>query len=248
MNPRDPFIARHYPETRFGGYADVDGTVVFYNRVHALLRSTDVVLDAGCGRGSHADDDCAWRRELHGLRGRAARIIGLDSDPQAALNPTIDEFIHATSTPWPLGDASVDLVVCDFVIEHLENPDAFLHEVRRVLRPGGHFCARTTNRHSYVSLLARCLPRHWHPRALATAQPARRSVDVFRAHYRCNTPRALRHVLGSLGFEAVVYGYEAAPGYLAFSGLAYRLGVWFQRFAPGRFKPTLFVFARVRQA
>lgn len=241
----DPFIARHYPETAFGGYADVDGTVVFYNRVRALLRPTDVVLDAGCGRGSHARDDCAWRRDLHTLRGHAARVIGLDSDALAAGNPFVDEFIHAPTLPWPLADASVDLVVCDFVFEHLEDPAAFFRELRRVLRPGGRLCARTTNRRSYVSLLARWLPQRWHGRALATAQPSRQSADVFRAHYRCNTRGALRAQLASLGFEAVVYGYEAAPGYLAFSGLAYRLGVWIQRHAPAGLKPSLFVFARL---
>jgi SAM-dependent methyltransferase len=244
VNGEDPHLLRHYPEARFGGYADIDGTVVFYNRVHALLRPTDVVLDAGCGRGSHAEDACAWRRGLQDLRPRVARVIGLDADPGAAGNPVVHEFILAAATPWPLPDASVDLVLCDFVIEHLAEPQRFFAEARRVLRPGGYFCARTTNRHSYVGLLARCIPRRWHARALATAQPTRQRIDVFPAHYRCNTVGTLRRMLAAQGFEGVVYGYEAAPGYLAFSALAYRCGVWFQRLAPHRFKPTLFVFAR----
>ena len=45
-------LERFYPESRFGGYSDIDGTVTFYGRVQALLQSDMVVLDVGCGRGA----------------------------------------------------------------------------------------------------------------------------------------------------------------------------------------------------
>jgi len=34
-----PNIDKHYPESRFGGFSDIDGTVTFYSRVNALLVS-----------------------------------------------------------------------------------------------------------------------------------------------------------------------------------------------------------------
>ncbi len=38
---------------------------------------------------------------------------------------------------WPVGDASVDLVLATETLEHVPNPDVFLAQARRVLRPGG---------------------------------------------------------------------------------------------------------------
>lgn len=237
-------IERFYPEARFGGYPDIDGTVVFFNRVQALLRPGDTVLDIGCGRGSHANDPVDWRRNTQILRHKVAKVIGLDTDPEAAANPLIDEFVHVQGEPWPLPDASIDLALCDWVIEHLEDPERTFAEASRVLKPGGYFCARTSNRQSYVSLLTRLIPDRFHRQVIARAQPQRRPEDMFRTRFRCNTAGALRRALARHGLEGVVYGYEAEPQYLAFSRFAYRLGVWHQKLAPAMLKPTLFVFCR----
>jgi SAM-dependent methyltransferase len=48
-----------------------------------------------------------------------------------------DAMILGDAHAIPLLDASVDVLLCMSVFEHLKNP--FLAEVRRVLRPGGHF-------------------------------------------------------------------------------------------------------------
>ncbi len=56
---------RSYPETRFGGFTDIDGTVVFFNRVNSLIDSSSVVLDVGCGRGSYSEDSVPLRKESH---------------------------------------------------------------------------------------------------------------------------------------------------------------------------------------
>lgn len=42
-------LVRFYPEARFGGFSDIDGTMAFYLRVNALLGCDSVVLDFGCG-------------------------------------------------------------------------------------------------------------------------------------------------------------------------------------------------------
>jgi len=36
----------YYPEFRFGGFTDIDGTIIFYSRVNSLLDSSFTVLDA----------------------------------------------------------------------------------------------------------------------------------------------------------------------------------------------------------
>jgi SAM-dependent methyltransferase len=72
-------------------------------------------------------------------------------DPIGPVRPDcvepLREFIHSRSAPIryivgcgetiPLESASVDLVVCCNVLDHVRDPDAILAEVRRVLKPDG---------------------------------------------------------------------------------------------------------------
>ncbi|MEM7248054.1 MAG: class I SAM-dependent methyltransferase [Acidobacteriota bacterium] len=237
---------QHYPESRFGGYTDIDGTVVFFTRLRSLLTPDSVVLNLGCGRGAHEDDACKTRRELQQLRGDVKTVLGIDVDPAAETNPQVDEFRLIEGSALPVEDASVDLILCDMVLEHVEEPAVLLRECRRVLRPGGYFCARTPNSWSYPSWATMLIPNRYHSRVTSKVQEGRKEEDVFPTFHRCNTAGKLRRLLTGLGFDAVVYPYEAEPAYLSFSGFAYWLGVLHQRWAPRAFKPTLFAFAQLR--
>lgn len=233
-----------YPEMRFGGYSRVDGTVAFFTRVNAVSSADSVVLDVGCGRGAYADDPVPTRRALRVFRGRVKAVIGIDVDPGAASNPFIDEFRLIEGPQWPVLSNSVDIVVGDYVMEHVECPGEFLAEARRVLRAGGVLCLRTPNRWSYPALAARVIPNRFHARIAASVQETRHAEDVFPTFYRCNSTRALTSALSAAGFDAVVLGHEAEPAYLAFSRWAYALGVLYSRVVPSVLKANLFAFGR----
>ncbi len=130
-----------YPESAFGGFTDIDGTIAFYTRVNALLQSTYPVIDVGCGRGSHAEDPLPWRRNLRSLKGKASQVIGLDVDEETARgNPSLDEFRPLLANGgWPVKDKSIGLVLSDCVLEHLSDPGSFFSEAGRVLQPGGTY-------------------------------------------------------------------------------------------------------------
>lgn len=233
-----------YPESRFGGFTDIDGTVVFYNRVNALLEPTDVVLDVGCGRGKYQDDPSPYRRNLQILQGRVQKVVGLDVDPAAATNPFLDEFYLLKGEKWPIASQSVNLTLCDWVLEHVQNPCSFFSEVRRVLKPGGHLCIRTTNGWGYLAFFARLVPNKFHAQATELVQDVRLARDVFPTIYKCNTVRKVKKMMAMNGLEGVVYPYEAEPSYSSFSKLAYGANVLYQRFAPRSIKISLFVFAK----
>ena len=82
----------HYPELTVGGFTHIDRSIAFYLQVNALLRPSFTVLDVGCGRGEYAEDPVAIRRDLRILKGRCAKVIGIDADPGASVNPCVDEF------------------------------------------------------------------------------------------------------------------------------------------------------------
>jgi SAM-dependent methyltransferase len=241
----DELKEKFYPESTFGGFSDVDGTVAFYSRVNALARPHSVVVDFGCGRGSYAEDHVIFRRNLTCLKGRVARVIGVDIDTVGLENPALDEFRQLTpGSEWPVESNSADIILCDWVMEHLPEPDPFFREAKRVLAQRGYLCIRTLNSRSYVGLASQFVPNKYHDRILSKTQRNRKPEDIFPTLYRCNTISALRRKMSSHGFNAVVYGHEAEPSYLLFSKLAYCMGVLHQRFAPGFLRPSIFGFGQ----
>jgi SAM-dependent methyltransferase len=245
----DKYEPQFYPEISFGGYTRFDGTIEFYTRVRALLSADSVVADVGCGRGEHQDDSLPLRRNLRCLKGSVARVVGLDVAGAGQDNATLDEFRQLTpNKPWPLADRSINLVLCDSVIEHLPDPDVLFREAQRVLVPRGHLCIRTTNLFSYVGLAARLMPNRYHAPILSRVQSERKEDDVFPTLYRCNTLRAIRRQFRKHHFHAVVYGHDAGPGYLVFSRIAYAAGFLHQRIAPGVIRPTIMGFGQLMES
>lgn len=233
-----------FPESSFGGFTDQDGAIIFFSRLNALLKTSDTVVDVGCGRGAVQIDPCDFRRDLRILKGKVAKVIGLDVDAAGTENPFIDEFRLIEEKRWPLEDAACDLVLADYVLEHLEHPSDFFEEVHRILKPGGYFCFRTSNKWNYISLAARMIPNRLHSAVVTKVQSGREEQDTFPTYFRCNSPGRLRRQLNKIGFQSAVYGFETDPRYLEFSRIAYWLGAMHQKFAPKFLKACLFGFCQ----
>lgn len=240
------YLNLYYPESRFGGFTDVDGTITFYNRVHSFVTPESVVLDVGCGRGEYVDDTVKLRREQRIFKGKVKRVIGIDVDPVGQINPFLDEFGLIENGVWPMADASVDVCVSDWVMEHLDNPAQFFEESRRVLKPGGFLFLRTANANNYIGIISRLIPNRLHASVLNRAQEARKEQDVFPTRYCCNSKRKIRAMLDRYGFDHCVYEFESEPYYLSFSRPLYYLGVLHQRFALSAFRAAIFAFAQKR--
>jgi arsenite methyltransferase len=107
----------------------------------ADLHEGETVLDLGSGAG--ADVLISARRV-----GATGRAIGLDmTDEMLALarenaklaGATNVEFVKGHIEEIPLAAATVDVVISNCVINLSGDKQAVLHEVARVLRPGGRF-------------------------------------------------------------------------------------------------------------
>jgi len=62
--------------------------------------------------------------------------IGLDIDSEESRKRGIADH-HYDGNAFPFADATFDSVLCNQVLEHVFNPDEFLGEIVRVLKPGG---------------------------------------------------------------------------------------------------------------
>jgi len=237
-------LNQFYPESRFGGFSDLDGTIAFYNRVNSLLKKDFVVLDIGCGRGNFLQDKVEFRRNLRRFRGKVKKIIGIDVDLKARENPDLDDFKLIKNGCFPLPKNSVDLCVCDYVLEHIEKPDLFFKECGRVLKKNGYFCSRTSNSLGYIGLASKMIPQRKHLTLLKKVQDKRLKKDIFPKFYRVNSISRIKSVLKQNKFDYCVYGFSSEPAYSSFSKLFYWLTTILHRLTPNFFKETIFVFAQ----
>ncbi len=237
-------LRKYYPEIDFGGYTTVNGTIPFYQRVNALLKPDSRVLDLGCGRGEWQDNLEELGNSMRNFKGRCQRVLGIDMTEAGLENASLDEFRKIEGPRWPVEDGSIDLIVCDYVIEHIPDVDGFFSEVSRILDKGGVICLRTPNKLYYVSVISRLVPNKFHAKLVGHAQADRKEEDVFETVYRCNTGGALKKTFKRHGLEGVVIYHESEPMYMSFHPIAFWLGVMHQRFAPKFVRANLFGFAR----
>lgn len=240
-------LASLYPEAHAGGFSRYDGFVEFYSRVNALLDHDSRVLDFGAGRGEWTDGRLpAYSRHLRAFHERVAEVVGVDVDDAVLQHPALAEaHVIAAPGPIPYADASFDVVVADYVLEHVSRTDApaVAAELLRVLEPGGWLAARTPNKWGVIGIGARTVPNHLHTRVLARLQPGRKEEDVFPVEYHMNTRADLRRLFPA-PHELVVYGHSSEPTYFGSSVPLWRVAQLVDRLTPPRLAPTLMVFVQ----
>jgi len=235
------------PERNFGGFSDRDEVLLFYSRIQSLITPQMIVVDVGCGRGHFLEGQISYTRELHTLKQKCKLLIGLDVDPIGEKNQSIDEFkLIFPDVPWPLEENFVDMVISDYVLEHISRPDFFFSECHRVLKPGGYLFIRTSNMMSYLGLFITLIPEKFHESLLKYLQPNRKDEDKFPTAYKCNTVWKIRSMLRKCGFIGHVYGHSDTPTYLAFSKSSFMIGLIYDKLMPHFLKNHLFVLARKR--
>jgi ubiquinone/menaquinone biosynthesis C-methylase UbiE len=97
------------------------------------LAGRRIVLDVGCGDGQIARALAAQGSEVLGIDPTQLHI---DIANERAGGPT---YLLGSATQLPVPDASQDAVVACLVFEHIDEVDAAIAEVARVLKPGGQF-------------------------------------------------------------------------------------------------------------
>ena len=85
----------------------------------------------------------------------ARTVVGVDLDAQSVqfANQTYSRqnlsYKSGSATQIPIADASMDVVVSFETIEHLAEHEAFLREIKRVLKPGGLLVMSSPDRDVY---------------------------------------------------------------------------------------------------
>ena len=193
--------------------------------VRGYVTSESRVLDLGCGRGGVVE--LFWRD--------AKLAVGLDPDSPSLAGHRAPGMpvLRGVGERLPFAGESFDLVVCVWVLEHLKDPRRVFDEVRRVLRPGGHFVFLTPNLRNPLLVLNRigkALPLI--QTRLVSRFYGRREADTFPVQYRANTVRAVRALAVASGLEVAELRVVPDPTYLAVNGFMFTTSVLAERLIP----------------
>jgi arsenite methyltransferase len=109
---------------------------------HAGIKSGDHLLDLGSGAGN----DCFVARSIVGESGS---VTGLDFTDEMLEKANENnqkmgfqnvKFVKGDIEDIPLPDNTFDVVISNCVLNLVPNKTKAFSEIRRVLKPGGHFC------------------------------------------------------------------------------------------------------------
>lgn len=162
-----PSCARHYPLMK-GRVADFSGlpiepetakTVTQFGSSWAIHRDIEefyegqfgdwispisakdfrgkTVLEAGCGKGRHSRLVASWQPAAIYSVDLSEAIFLAEANTRQYSNVTC---VRANLLELPFPEDSFDIVFCVGVLHHLADPRAGLHELWRVLKPGGTLC------------------------------------------------------------------------------------------------------------
>lgn len=125
------------------------------------------ILDLGCGRGEF----------LEGFKENGLEVFGLDRDPNAAKCTNVVEVktCDFEKHKFPYPDNTFDIVFSKSVVEHFFDPENFILESFRVLKPGGRIVMMTPDWKSTVKIF---FDDYTH-RQPYTTTAAKELLDIF---------------------------------------------------------------------
>lgn len=189
-----------------------DATQCYKKRLADLVKPGMRILHAGCG----------WdKKDVSRPYANTCKVVGVDLDPRVA-SMFHSEFHLGSIASMPFEPDGFDLIFCEYVVEHLEDPAGAFREMRRVLKPGGRILLLTPNLYSYKVLAAAWTPHRFHIWMGQIRYGRGQEADMYPTVYRCNTAAQFERLARDAGLEVVAID-------LVTNG-----PTWFERF-PGLF-------------
>jgi SAM-dependent methyltransferase len=161
-------------ENRLRRFLDLQAGSIWRDLQDILPGVTGDLLDIGCGA-----------QVYRALIPPHVNYQGVDTaDAKSRFGYAVPDTHYFSGDDWGVADASFDTALCTEVLEHIENPAAFLSRAARCLRPGG--------------LLVLTVPfaARWH---------------FIPYDYWRYTPASLKILLAAAGFEDVFVAGRGNP-------------------------------------
>jgi len=140
---KEAFQLKHYENTKI---CNISKRTLLENWQISLLRLIikelkpiphEILLDVGCGNGWLASITKNLDISYLGLEPSRIRIKKAWKKKQIMSKSTTTGFIIASATHMPIRNSSIPLIVCNHVLEHIQNDYLALDEISRVSKEGG---------------------------------------------------------------------------------------------------------------
>lgn len=105
------------------------------------------VLDAGCGEGYLSRTLASMGADVTGVDAAQGLVDAASAHPS---RPENTRFLRASVEDLPLEDDAFDLVLCNHLFSHLQDPTRAIGEFGRVIRSGGRLILLTLHPCFYV--------------------------------------------------------------------------------------------------
>ncbi len=129
--------AKHYVDAFDGAHelADEDGRLQKAEKIRAVLKQEGISLDDS---PRILDIGCSFGLILRRLVSDTGFGVGIDMD-QSVMKEHVGKaaYVCADAETLPFRRDCFDVVICNHVYEHTDNPEEMLAEIERVLTPAG---------------------------------------------------------------------------------------------------------------
>lgn len=191
--------------------------------VDQLVTESTYWLDVGGGRDIFPENP----RLASQLSKRCKRLVGIDPSENILQNTFVHDR-HQCLLEASQVSEKFDLITARMVVEHVEDPCAFVEAISRHLKPAGIVLIFTVDLVSVVSLVSRCTPlwfHHWIKKILwGTA-----AEDTFPVVYRMNRRHLLIKLFSGSGFKELKFMSLDDLSTLCWSSISLKAGLQCQR-------------------
>ncbi len=195
-------------------------TLEVYDEILDSLCSGDrLLLDAGCGKKS-------W---VHKYSGKFKYSAGMDISSEAIRhNRGFNALVSGDAANLPFKDGAFDVVVSQWMIEHVDRIDEVVKEFHRVLKKDGSLVVVTNSRYHPMMFLSSILPTKFRDWLKKKIFPPYIDEDTFPTYYRFNSLGRIDALLSKYGFEKQFSSYTGAPFFL-FHKFLFKLSEIYER-------------------
>lgn len=184
-----------------------DSLSIYKDLIDKATTRTSYILDVGCGHGDY----------LRSVFEKTKHTYGIDPDKSALSKNTFIKHLSVASVEkLPFKDNFFDVVVLQWVLEHLPDPETAFSEIHRVLKPGGKVIFVTPNARNYNAWIIRLIPNRFHG-FFTNMLYGRKAEDAYPVQYKVNSYKKLAKILEPIGLNKSQLIFNGDPSYISFN-------------------------------